>query len=150
MCNELTIKRVRLLYFIVINLTANAQSANDKICGRWESSEKNLIVDVYRSGNDFKAKIIWFRADNEKQMEEWTDENNPDAALKQRKLLGINVLDGLVYMPESNSWEDGMVYDAKHGRYWNASAYIDTGGLLKVKGYWHFKFIGRTMTFNRL
>ena len=43
-----------------------------------------------------------------------------------------------------------MIYDSKNGRDWNASACIDKSGMLKVKGYWHFKFIGRTMTFNRV
>jgi uncharacterized protein (DUF2147 family) len=80
----------------------------------------------------------------------WTDVNNPDPALRKRKLLGMSILSGLVYVPESNSWENGMVYDAKHGRVWNASAYLGEKGRLHVRGYWHFKFIGKTMNFIRI
>ena len=83
-------------------------------------------------------------------MEEWTDKNNPDPALRTRKILGMNVLEKLSYSPNSNSWEGGMIYDAKNGRHWNSSAYINKDGTLKVKGYWHFKFIGKTMTFKRI
>jgi uncharacterized protein (DUF2147 family) len=54
------------------------------------------------------------------------------------------------YEPKSNSWENGKIYDAKNGREWDASAYIDKSGELKVIGFWHFKFIGRTMTFVRV
>jgi uncharacterized protein (DUF2147 family) len=62
----------------------------------------------------------------------------------------MDVLTGLVYQPATDSWENGMVYDAKHGREWNAAAYINKHGELKVRGYWHFKFIGRTLTFYRV
>jgi len=55
-----------------------------------------------------------------------------------------------VYIPNSNSWEKGIIYDAKHGRNWDSSACITPDGLLKVTGYWHFKFIGKTLTFTRL
>ncbi|MDB4904744.1 MAG: hypothetical protein JWQ63_4025 [Mucilaginibacter sp.] len=62
----------------------------------------------------------------------------------------MEVLRDLIYDADTNSWEDGMIYDAKHGRDWNASAHIDKNGFLKAKGYWHFKFIGQTMTFRRM
>jgi len=43
-----------------------------------------------------------------------------------------------------------MVYDSRHGREWNASANIGKKGQLHVRGYWHFKFIGKTMNFFRI
>jgi uncharacterized protein (DUF2147 family) len=138
-----------IIMLMMINVTAYAQSAADYICGRWVSDEKNLIVEVCRVNNEYQAKIIWFDAGSDKLMHDWVDKNNPDKALQSRKILGMSVLRNLVYIPKSNSWEEGMIYDAKHGREWNASAYIDKQGALKLKGYWHFKFIGRTMTFER-
>ncbi len=138
-----------VIMLMLINTTTYAQSAADFICGRWVSNEKNLIVEVCRVNNEYQAKIIWFDAGSDKQMHDWADENNPDKTLRTRKILGMSVLRNMVYMPKSNSWEEGMIYDAKHGREWNASAYIDENGTLKLKGYWHFKFIGRTMTFER-
>jgi uncharacterized protein (DUF2147 family) len=125
-------------------------SPAEQICGKWESSEKNLIVQVYCEDSKFKAKIIWFVNTGGKSFDNWTDVNNPDQSLRSRKILGMSVLNDLCYKSCSNSWEDGTIYDAQHGRDWNASAYIDKNGLLKVKGYWHFKFIGKTMTFNRI
>lgn len=120
------------------------------ICGKWESAENNLIIQVYIDGGEFKAKIIWFSDTDGKPMDYWTDARNPDPALRSRKILGMSILRGLKYNPKTHSWEDGMVYDSKHGREWNASAYINKKDQLKVRGYWHFKFIGRTMTFHRI
>ena len=140
---------VFLLIATVQNKTVTVSDC-DQICGKWMSSEKNLTVLVYKSGDQFKAKIIWFRDDPTLPMDEWKDKNNPDPVLRSRKILGMEVLRDLKYDTDGNSWEDGMIYDAKHGREWNASAYINKEGLLKVKGYWHFKFIGRTLTFHRV
>ncbi|TSD67500.1 DUF2147 domain-containing protein [Inquilinus sp. KBS0705] len=126
-------------------------AADEMICGKWESAQKNIIVQVYKDDNNqFKGKIVWFNdGEGNKKMATWTDVHNPDPALRSRKILGLNVLEKLTYNPKSNSWEDGMIYDAKSGRKWNSSAYLAKDGSLKVKGYWHVKFIGKTMTFHR-
>ncbi len=139
-----------LVFFTGISLSANIVLPEEQICGKWESSEKNLIVQVYKQNNKFKAEIVWIVNTGGKPLDTWTDVNNPDESLRSRKILGMSVLNDLCYKPETNSWEDGMIYDAEHGRDWNASAYIDKNGFLKVKGYWHFKFIGKTLTFKRL
>jgi uncharacterized protein (DUF2147 family) len=122
----------------------------EQICGKWESSDKNLIVQVYMVDNKFVGKIIWYSDTGGKPMDYGTDKRNPDPKLRSRKILGMPVLSGLVYVPESNSWENGTIYESKNGREWSASIYIDKNGFLKVKGYWHFKIIGRTMTFFRV
>jgi uncharacterized protein (DUF2147 family) len=139
-----------LIFFTGIISQAHIAPADEQVCGKWESSEKNLIVQVYKEDNKFRAKIIWYNDTDGKPMDYWTDRHNPDPALRSRKILGLSVLTGLTYNPHTNSWEDGLIYDSKHGREWNASAYIDKDGTLKVKGYWHFKFIGRTMSFKRI
>ena len=123
---------------------------SDQICGKWESSEKNLIIHVYKEDNKFISKILWFNANDGRPMSSWTDRNNPDETLRNRKIVGMSVLTDLIYKANTNSWENGVIYDAKHGRDWDASAYINNEGMLKVKGYWHFKFIGKTLTFKRL
>lgn len=147
MCRWLSIV---LLLLTVTRSDADTVQNCDKICGKWMSSEKNLIVQVYKTGGQFKAKIVWFSDDPGKPMDEWRDSHNPDPSLRTRRILGLEILKDLKYDADGNSWEDGIVYDAKHGRDWNASAYIDKKGALKVRGYWHLKLIGRTMTFYRI
>lgn len=148
------IPRYLLLFlFIGISIITKAQNTTDadRICGKWLSAEKNLMVDVYKENNSFAAKIIWYKTDDQsKTMEEWTDKHNPDKALRNRKILGMEVVNNLVYDTKSKTWEHGTVYDAKNGHYWDASVRLTGDGLLKVTGYWHFKFIGRTMVFKKV
>ncbi|MFB9842895.1 DUF2147 domain-containing protein [Mucilaginibacter ginsenosidivorans] len=146
------LKSLVFVFFILGGLRSSASMVpeSDRICGKWLAAEKNLIVQVYKEGGQYRAKIIWFSDDPSYPMNEWRDSCNPDPALRTRKVLGMDVLRDLKYDESSNTWEEGMIYDAKHGREWNASVYIDRNGLLKVKGYWHFKFIGRTLVFKRV
>ncbi|MFI5158494.1 MAG: DUF2147 domain-containing protein [Sphingobacteriales bacterium] len=122
----------------------------ERVCGKWKSIDKELGIRVYMQGNEFKAEIIWFSDTDGKPMGYWKDVHNPNPALRNRKILGMGILSGLKYNADTNTWENGMVYDSRHGREWNASATIDKKGILRVRGYWHFKFIGRTINFIRI
>ncbi|MDF2430870.1 MAG: hypothetical protein JWP44_501 [Mucilaginibacter sp.] len=141
---------VTILLFSAFASYAGTIPPSERVCGKWESEEKNLIIQVYMKDNNYLAKVVWFKDTGNQPMSYWKDFRNPDPALRSRKILGLSILSGLIYKPETNSWENGMVYDSKHGRTWNASAIIDKDGQLRVRGYWHFKFIGRTMTFKRI
>jgi uncharacterized protein (DUF2147 family) len=139
-----------ILCFQTERIRAQEVPPKEKICGKWESTAKNLRIQITLDHNQYQANIIWFKNTDGKPMDYWTDVNNPDRRLRGRKLLGMSILTGLQFNPASNSWENGIVYDAKHGREWSASAYIGKKGQLHVRGYWHFKFIGKTMDFIRI
>src|SRR5471030_1571808 len=123
-----------IIFFFAGTIGAVPPKPNPELlCGKWMSTEKNLIVQVSREGDTFKAKIVWFKNDdNSKTMEEWTDKHNPDPMLRDRKLIGMNILKNMVYVPKSNTWEEGKIYDAKGGHEWDASARIDSNGEMKV------------------
>ncbi len=128
-----------------------ADPGAEAILGHWMSTRRNVKVQVYRDGNEFKGRVTWFKDtdDPSKPMTTRTDENNPDPKLRQRKVLGMQVLSRLRYNAKSKRWENGKIYDPKTGRQWSSVAYLDEEGVLNVKGYWQFEFIGRTMRFRR-
>jgi len=129
---------------------AKSVAPAERVCGKWESTDKKLIIQVYTEHNQYLAKLLWYSHNGGKPLDYWKDVRNPDPKLRSRRLLGMSLLSGLRYDKDSDSWEDGMVYDSTHGRYWNASATIDKKGQLRVRGYWHFKFIGKTMSFYKV
>ena len=132
---------------VVTSLNNNA----DAIIGKWMTIERSLEVEVYKENNNFKAKVIWFKIeDTTRPMNTRTDDKNPNPALRTRKWLGMEVLRNLKYNAEANEWQDGIIYDAKHGREWDSVAWINGNGLLKVKGYWIFRWISETLTFKRV
>ena len=144
-------KRISIILLMIFFtwLYGYAQNDADRILGKWISSEGNLIVEVFKESNYFKAKLVWFNdSDNKnKPMNERLDENNKNKSLRSRKVIGMEILQNLVYDRKQNRWEDGMIYDSQSGKEWNSSIWLENTNLLKVRGFWHFEFIGKTMSF---
>ncbi|MEJ7679839.1 MAG: DUF2147 domain-containing protein [Segetibacter sp.] len=146
-------------YIVIILLTfftsINVQAKNnpDAIIGKWIAlPKKNVMVEVYRVGSEYKAKVAWFNDgdDKSKPMNQRMDEKNPDPDLRKRKLLGLEVLTGRVYNTEANRWERGKIYDAKSGRIWSSASWLAKDGTLQVRSFWHFEFMGQNMNFKKV
>lgn len=146
---------IRIVVLNVVGLlmlfSCSAQVNGNAILGRWLSSEKNLMVEVYKQGTDFKAKVVWFYdvKDTITPIDQRLDKRNPDLELRTQKLLGLDVLKHLVYGVKENKWTDGKIYDSTTGRIWDATVWLTTSKILKVRGYCYFQFLSRTMTFSR-
>ncbi len=151
MLHNLLMFKLLLIFFLTGSpVLPNDSNDPNAICGKWISAHKDYLVQVYRDGNSFKGRTLWFKnKDTSKAMDEWTDKHNPNPTLRGRKLIGINILTDLTYNRKSNSWENGRIYDATKGSFWDASVTMTKEGSLKVTGYWHFKFIGKSVTFVR-
>ena len=126
---------------------------SDAIVGKWMSTQdNNLEVEIYKSGNAYKAKIVWFDDSDDKTipMAARCDTKNPDKALHTRKIIGLEVMHGLVYNEDDDEWQDGNIYDASTGKDWNAKAWLAKDGCLKVRGFWHIEFLGQNMCFKKI
>lgn len=125
---------------------------DDNIIGRWIATEdKNLVVQVFKSGGEYKASIIWFDDSDDKTqpMMSRCDTKNPHKDLRKRKIIGLQVLWGLIYNENDNEWQDGHIYDPSSGNEYNAKAWLTDDGTLKVRGYWHFQIFGQNISFSR-
>lgn len=140
---------------IIVSMTSfkTPKSTNaDKIVGKWIANEdKNIIVQVYKSGAEFKAKIVWFDDSDDKTRPMTTrcDTKNPDKTLRGRKLIGLEVLRGLTYNADDDEWQDGHIYDPSSGKEYCAKAWINSDGCLKVRGFWRFEIFGQNMCFTK-
>lgn len=139
-----------LLLFLAIQISA--QNTKDDVLGRWISTDKSVAVNVYREGNIFKAKVIWFdeRLGSGTPMNTRIDSHNPNSKMRNRKVIGMDILENLNYNPANLRWENGKIYDASSGRTWDTFAEIQKDGKLFVRGFWKFTWIGKTLYFKRL
>ena len=145
-------KFLHLLIAALFALNAHAQKNPDAIVGKWMSDENNLEVEVYKEGVQFKAKVLWFddSDDKSKPMSTRTDEKNPKAELRSRRIIGMEVLSGLKYDEDDDEWVNGTIYDSKSGKEWSSKVWINKNNLLKVRGYWLVSLFGETMTFKKV
>jgi uncharacterized protein (DUF2147 family) len=141
-------KIIAALLFPMSIFIARAQNTPDAILGTWVTTAENCKIEVYKQSDEFKAKIVWLKEDKN-GMNDYTDKKNPDPALRGRKLLGTDVVHGLHYDPDENEYVDGVIYDARNGKKWDAVVWLTDDNLLKIKGYWLFKFLSETSTFKR-
>ena len=139
--------------FLFLLLSNNHEPISaDIILGKWITAEKNLIVEVYKERDTYKSKIVWFNTsdDPNKPMHSRYDHKNPNPNLRNNKLVGLEILNGLKFNPESGRWENGTVYDPNTGKFWSAVIFLEDHGKLAVKGYWKFEFLSHTLHFKKL
>lgn len=121
---EVMICRVFFVFtYCLIAFSSISQQTENAILGKWISSEKNLVVEVYKQGIDYKAKVIWFYdvKDMLTPLDQCYDKRNPDTSLRKQKLLGLDVLKHLTYKGKEKKWADGKIYDSTSGGLWEAT-----------------------------
>jgi uncharacterized protein (DUF2147 family) len=136
-----------LLAFVAIT-GLNGVSSSHQIVGIWESEEKNLQIEIFEDYGQFAGRMIYFKCSSEEIMRTCTDLENPDKNLTSRKLLGLKLVTKLEYKG-TNVWDDGEIYDPNSGRIFDARIKLNSPNTAIVRGYWKYRWLGRSMVFNR-
>ena len=112
-----------LMAFALMSVAGYSQ----EVLGKWLTESGDGVVEIYQAGDKLNGKIVWLQ-----QGPETKDKNNPDAKLKGRKLIGVNILSGL--SKSKNKWDGGKIYNPKNGKSYKCSMWLE-GDQLKVRGY---------------
>ena len=95
----MNIKLILTIFLMLVCTTkqfgSTTENPCERICGKWETVENNLIIQVYMQDNNFKAKIVWFKDTGGLKMDCCKDIHNPNPDLQNRRILGMNVLTDL-------------------------------------------------------
>lgn len=120
-----------------------AEQEADTAAGVWQTASGGY-VQLYKDGGVWKGKIV-----GSESGEASFDENNPDESLRERRLLGVNVLEGLEYVG-NGEFENGSIYDPGNGKTYKAKAEIQDPDTLEVRGFIGFSLLGRSQTWTRI
>lgn len=138
---------IALSLFIITGFDTTAPA--NRLIGVWESEEKNLQIQMFDDNGHFAGKMIYFKCSSDDIMRNSVDSENPDKALINRKLLGLKLVDKLSYQGD-NVWDNGKIYDPNSGNTFEARIQLIGPNTAIVRGYWKFRWIGRSMVFNRI
>ena len=105
-------------------------AAAEPITGRWVTQSKDAVVGIARCGKSLCGRIERFLIKTPQGADQ-RDTNNPDAALRQRKLVGLAILSGL--SADGEVWR-GEVYDPKTGRTYRSEVRRKSADILEVSG----------------
>ena len=118
------------------------------VVGKWKLEDGSAIVEVYQEGDVFNGKIVWLKNPTEADGSPAVDSNNPDAKLRSRQLIGLNMLSGL--KKNGGEYSGGSIYDPGNGKTYNCSMKVE-GDTLKVRGSLDKRgLLGRTMDWFRV
>ena len=143
-----TIVMKKIIISMVAMLAPLAAAFAQDVVGKWKLDDGSAIVEVYKQGDAFNGKIVWLQDPTEPDGSPAVDTNNPDAKLRSRKLIGLNMLSGL--KKSGAEYTGGSIYDPGNGKTYNCSMKVE-GDVLKVRGSLDKKgLIGRTMDWFRV
>jgi uncharacterized protein (DUF2147 family) len=146
--NLLSVCTVFIILFVITGFETTVPAAR-RLVGVWESEEKNLRMEMFEENGHFAGKMIWFQCSSNAIMQNLRDTENPDDRLADRKLLGLKLVDKLSYQGD-NVWGSGKIYDPNSGNTYEARIQLSGPNTAIVRGYWKYKWFGRSMVFNRL
>ena len=138
----------KIIISMVAMLAPLATAFAQDVVGKWKLDDGSAIVEVYKQGDAFNGKIVWLQDPTEPDGSPAVDKKNPDAKLRSRKLIGLNMLSGL--KKSGAEYTGGSIYDPGNGKTYNCSMKVE-GDVLKVRGSLDKKgLLGRTMDWYRV
>lgn len=149
-------KKSFCLVFIMMLFFSKAfcQSAED-ITGFWltldkKTNEPKSQIEIYKdTEGKFYGKIVWLKK-NLKNNQPLRDENNQEEELRNRKVLGLQILSGLEYT-DDGEWDNGNIYDPESGKTYDCRAWFEDNDMnkLNLRGFVGFSLLGRSVEWTR-
>ncbi len=126
-------KLLLILLTILFSIKCYSQNNPDAIIGKWlKIPKEDLIIEVDKTGNEYKGKITWTK-DNDK-----------------KKPLGFVILEKLKYNSKNKRWEKGKIHNPTSGNTYNGTAKIKADHTLEVNGYMGMKFLRKKKYFKKV
>ena len=126
-------KQFLALIMIVFSLKCYSQTIKDAIIGKWlKTPKEDMIIEVYREGNQYNGKLSWAKD------------------IQKKKSEGAIILQNLTYNEVKKIWEDGSIQDPNSGKTYDAEAKIKSDGTLELYAYMGLKFLGTRKYFKRV
>lgn len=122
----------------------------DDILGIWLNEREDAKIEIYKQNGKYYGKIVWLLNDKEDDGSTPNrDDKNPNAGLRNRRVIGINIMTGLKWDADDEEYTDGEIYDPRSGNTYSLYGYIQDDGSLFMKGYVGFSLIGRSTEWTR-
>ena len=98
--------------------------------GRWMLPGGRTEVEIARCGEAICGRIASVTPPGSGDVRR--DDKNPDPSLRERPLVGVEVLHGLMW--QGREWSGGWIYNPGNGRRYAARAALQGDHLLQVQG----------------
>ncbi|MDP2337470.1 MAG: DUF2147 domain-containing protein [Bacteroidota bacterium] len=145
-------KRTVLVLFLSLLISQAFAQAAQKIAGIWWNDTKTSKIEVKEENGKFIGTVIYINPEKYVNGEPEKDSKNPDAKLRSRSRLGLQILSGLKFNASDKEWQGGSIYDPDNGKTYDCFAWFDKDpNVLYLKGYVAgIKWLGRSTTWTKV
>jgi uncharacterized protein (DUF2147 family) len=151
---RITMKVSVLLLSVLLAATTAYGAAPNDILGPWKTAGDSSEVELFKCGEKICGKVAWLKNPNYMDSKDGpvgtpkVDRKNPDPKLRNRPIIGLQVIDGLA-AAGGNRWEHGMCYDPESGNTYKCKVHLASPERLEVRGFIGFSLFGRTYVLTR-
>lgn len=115
--------------------------------GLWYTDSSH--VEIYACGDRLCGRIQALDEPLDEEGNPKTDGNNPDPALRDRPIIGMDLISGFSRKSET-VWDGGTIYDPRDGKTYQCKMTLQKDGTLKVRGYVGLALFGKTVVWTRV
>ncbi len=144
-------KKSLYLFALLVFVASTVFAQSGRVNGYWLTEDKDSQVEVFqKDDNKFYGRIVWLDEPLDEDGKPKVDDKNPDKAMHDQPIMGLEILKGFSYDASKNEWSGGTIYDPKNGRTYTAYMRLDGNNKLAIRGYvMGMRFLGRTTEWNR-
>lgn len=100
--------------------------------GIWRLQDGRVTVKVGSCGSNLCGFVSALSEPLDKQGKPKVDHENPNPALRSRRVIGLQILSGM--KPDGQNRWRGTIYNADDGRTYSSYMRLKENGLMQVKG----------------
>jgi uncharacterized protein (DUF2147 family) len=141
----------RSLLLILLLLIAHrgfSQNADD-IVAKWLNASGEGQILIYKKGDKYSGRLTWIKEIRDEKGQIKRDSKNPDPSLRNRPLLGSEILNNFDYLG-NGTWGNGTIYDPKTGKTYSCKITRLNNNQLSIRGYVGISLLGRTEIWKRV
>lgn len=118
--------------------------------GEWltQEGEARVRIGACRAG-ELCGHLVWIRdppADGPA-----LDVHNPDPELRERPILGLQLIEDLPARPDEDGvYRGGRIYDPESGKTYRCKVRLAADGRLELRGFFGISLLGRTTRWTRV
>lgn len=128
-------KKVLIFLFVAFYAVSAYSQAADKIVGIWWNDEKTTKIKVEVKDGKYTGTIVYMIPEKYENGQPPKDDENPNPALRERPVIGLQILTGLNFDAKKNEWNGGTIYDPKSGNTYSCYVWLESNDLMKLKGF---------------
>ncbi len=152
-------KTIILFIALVISLgSLETEGTNEDfpgILGIWNNEDGRAKIDISEYGGKYCGRIVWLKEPDYPPGDKSgmggkprLDLENPGPSLRNRPLLGLQIMDGFVYVG-NGIWEHGRIYDPVSGKTYKARMTLESPHRLLLRGYVGIPLFGKSTVWTR-